>query len=114
MLGQWPKKTNKSQILLRGGSSFCINRTLFPPIQGGQRKTHLFLGAHKDSKWELIGDSNRIWEKMADCIKRSAREVLGVTREGSRKMKGAWWWSEEVKGKAVSYTHLTLPTNREV
>jgi len=36
---------------------------------------------------------------MADCIRRSAREVLGVGREGSRKMKGAWWWSEEVKGK---------------
>ena len=36
---------------------------------------------------------------MADCIRRSAREVLGVSREGSGRMKGAWWWSEEVKGK---------------
>jgi len=35
---------------------------------------------------------------MADCIRRSAGEVLGVSREGSGRMKGAWWWSEEVEG----------------
>jgi len=29
----------------------------------------------------------------------SAREVLGVSREGSGRMKGAWWWSKQVKGK---------------
>ena len=36
---------------------------------------------------------------MAEYIRRSAREVLGISREGSRRMEGAWWWSEEVKGK---------------
>jgi len=36
---------------------------------------------------------------MVDCIRRSAREVLGVSREGSGRMKGAWWSSKEVKGK---------------
>ena len=36
---------------------------------------------------------------MADCIRRSAKEVLGVAKEGSGRMEGAWWWSEEVKGK---------------
>ena len=36
---------------------------------------------------------------MADCIQRSAREVLGVSREGSGRIKGAWRWSKEVKGK---------------
>jgi len=53
----------------------------------------------KQGKWRLDGDSNRIREEMADCIRRSAKEVLGVSREGSGRMKGAWWWSEEVKGK---------------
>ena len=28
-----------------------------------------------------------------------AREVLRVYKEGSGRMKGAWWWSEELKGK---------------
>jgi len=36
---------------------------------------------------------------MANCIRRSAREVLGVSKEGSGRMQGAWWWSEEAKGK---------------
>jgi len=53
----------------------------------------------REGKWKLEGDSNRIWEEMAKCIRRSAREVLEVTREGSARMKGAWWWSKEVKGK---------------
>ena len=50
-------------------------------------------------KWRLEGDSNRLWEEMAECIRRSAREVLGVAREESGRMKGAWWWSEELKVK---------------
>ena len=53
----------------------------------------------REGKWKLEGDWNRIWEEMAECMRRSAREVLGVTREGSARMKGAWCWSEEVKGK---------------
>ena len=52
-----------------------------------------------EDKWRLEGDSNTIWEEMAECIRRSAREVLGVSREGSGRIKGAWWLSEEVKGK---------------
>ena len=52
-----------------------------------------------EGKWKLDGDSSRIWEDMADCIRRSAREILGVSRVGSGRMQGAWWWSEEVKGK---------------
>ena len=52
-----------------------------------------------ESRWKLQGDSSKIWEDMEDCIRRSAREVLGVSRERSGRMKGPWWWSEEVKGK---------------
>jgi len=53
----------------------------------------------EEGKWRVEGDSNEIWEGMAECIWRSAREVLGVSREGSGRMKGAWWWNNEVKGK---------------
>jgi len=38
----------------------------------------------REGKWKLDGDADRIWEEMADCIRRSAREVLGVAKEGSR------------------------------
>jgi len=40
-----------------------------------------------------------MWEAMADCIRRSAKEILGTFRRCGNKMKGAWWWNEEVKEK---------------
>ena len=52
-----------------------------------------------EGKWKLEGDLSKIWEEMTNCIRRSAREVLRVPREGNGRMKGAWWCSEEVKGK---------------
>jgi len=40
-----------------------------------------------------------MWEAMAKCIRRSAKEILDTSRRGDNKMKGAWWWNEEVKEK---------------
>jgi len=40
-----------------------------------------------------------MWEEMAKCIRRSTKEVLGVSKGGSGRTKGAWWWSKEVKEK---------------
>jgi len=36
---------------------------------------------------------------MTDCIRRSAKEILGISRRGGNKMEAAWWWNEEVKEK---------------
>jgi len=65
----------------------------------GEKALKLSEKIKSEGKWRLDGDSNRIWEDMTNCIRRSAREVLGVSREGAGRMQGAWWWSEEVKGK---------------
>jgi len=65
----------------------------------GENAMKLLEKIKSEGKWKLDGDLSRIWQEMADCIQRSAKEVLGVFREGSGIMKGAWWWSEEVKGK---------------
>ena len=40
-----------------------------------------------------------MWEVMAECIQRLVKEILGTSRRGRNKMKGAWWWNEEVKEK---------------
>jgi len=40
-----------------------------------------------------------MWEGLADCIRRSAKDILGSSRRGGNKMEGAWWWNEEVKVK---------------
>jgi len=49
-----------------------------------------------EGKWIVEGDANQMWEEMTECIRVSAKEVLGVSKEGGR-MEGTWWWSEEVK-----------------
>ena len=36
---------------------------------------------------------------MAECIQRSAQEVLGISRGGEGIIRRAWWWNEEVKQK---------------
>jgi len=55
-----------------------------------------------------------MWEKIAECIRRLAKEVLRVSKGGSGRMEGAWWWSEEVteKAKAKQEKHKLLMGSR--
>jgi len=54
---------------------------------------------------------------MAQCIHRSAEEVLGVSRGGGGGKSGAWWWNEEVrqkvKEKQKPYPNLSSCTSEE-
>jgi len=36
---------------------------------------------------------------MADCIRKSTKDILGASRRGSNRIKGAWWWKKGVKEK---------------
>jgi len=65
----------------------------------GENASKLLEKIKSEGNWKLEEDSNKIWEEMVDCIRRSVREVLEVSIDGSGRMKGAWWWSEELKGK---------------
>ena len=56
----------------------------------GERVTELAEKIKIKSKWGLDRDANKMWEEMADYIRRSAKEVLGVSKGGSGRMKGAW------------------------
>jgi len=40
-----------------------------------------------------------MWEAVVDCIRRSTKETLGLSRGGGNRMEGAWWWNKEVKEK---------------
>jgi len=68
-------------------------------ILNGENAIKLSEKIKSEGKCKLEGDSSRSWEEMANRIWRSARDVLEVSREGSGRIKGAWWWSEEVKRK---------------
>ena len=53
----------------------------------------------EEGAWWRVEDADAMWEAMVDCIRRSAKEILGSSRRGGNKMEGAWWWNEEVKEK---------------
>ena len=39
-----------------------------------------------------------VWGRVAKCVRRCAREVLGVTKKGKCKVeKESWWWGKEVQ-----------------
>ena len=40
-----------------------------------------------------------MWEVMVECIRRSAKVILGISRGGGSKTKGGYWWNKEVNEK---------------
>jgi len=52
-----------------------------------------------EGAWRRTEDADSMWESVADCIRRSAKETLGLSRGGGSRIEGAWWWNEEVKEK---------------
>jgi len=58
-----------------------------------------------------------MWEGMTQCIRRSAGEVVGVSRGGGGRKVGTWWWNEEVrekvKEKQKAYAALSSCTSEE-
>lgn len=46
------------------------------------------------------GAADSMWVKMAFCIRKVAREVLGVTKGKKQEPKDTWWWNEDVQ-KAI-------------
>ena len=63
----------------------------------------------EEGAWRRAEDSDMMWEAMADCIRKSAKEILGASRRGSNRMRGAWWWNEGSKTKSRrKRTHMLL------
>ncbi|VFQ97250.1 unnamed protein product [Cuscuta campestris] len=40
-----------------------------------------------------------MWVRTANCIRESAREVLGVSSGSGSRRQGDWWWSDSVRSK---------------
>jgi len=70
-----------------------------------------------EANWKLVGDADAMWEGMAQYIRRSAREVLGVSRGGGGRRSGSWWWNEKVREKVhekqKAYAALSSCTSEE-
>ena len=46
---------------------------------------------NEEGAWRQVDDADTMLEAIADCIRSSAKEILGTSRRGGNKMKGAWW-----------------------
>jgi len=70
-----------------------------------------------EANWKLVEDADAMWEGMTKCIRRSAQEVLGISRLGGGRKSGAWWWDNEVKErvkeKQNAYAALSNNTSEE-
>ncbi|XP_070015106.1 uncharacterized protein [Nicotiana sylvestris] len=58
--------------------------------------------------WRSSGDANTMWSTMADCIRKAAREVLGISSGRTDGHKGDWWWNAVVQGKVEAKTAAYL------
>ncbi|XP_070017393.1 uncharacterized protein [Nicotiana sylvestris] len=67
--------------------------------------------------WRSSGDANTMWSMMADCIRKVAREVLGISLGHTGGHKGDWWWNAvfqgKVKAKKAAYLQLVGSTGEE-
>jgi len=43
----------------------------------------------KEGAWKQVEDADTMWEAMAECIRRSAKEILVSSKRGGSRMKGA-------------------------
>ncbi|VFQ80896.1 unnamed protein product [Cuscuta campestris] len=49
--------------------------------------------------WESTGEAIDMWVRTANCIRESAREVLGVSSGSGSRRRGDWWWIDSVRSK---------------
>ena len=45
----------------------------------------------EEGAWRKAEDADSMWEGFADCIRRSAKDILGSSRRSGNKMEGSWW-----------------------
>ncbi|VFQ79217.1 unnamed protein product [Cuscuta campestris] len=53
----------------------------------------------KKGAWESTGEATDMWARTANCIRETAREVLGVSSGSESRRQGDWWWSVSVRSK---------------
>ncbi|KAM1176204.1 hypothetical protein ACFX19_029118 [Malus domestica] len=49
--------------------------------------------------WDREGETSQMWDSMASCIRKVAKEVLGESKGFAPHQKESWWWNEEVQTK---------------
>ncbi|XP_070007557.1 uncharacterized protein [Nicotiana sylvestris] len=67
--------------------------------------------------WRSSGDTSTMWSTMANYVRETAREVLGVSKVFSGRNQGDWWWNDtvqrKVEAKKVAYAKLAGSTSED-
>ncbi|KAI8572339.1 hypothetical protein RHMOL_Rhmol01G0190600 [Rhododendron molle] len=51
----------------------------------------------QQARCALDGDSNSMWNTMANTIRRVLKELLGESKGKGSISKETWWWNDEVQ-----------------
>ncbi|VFQ94710.1 unnamed protein product [Cuscuta campestris] len=65
----------------------------------GENISELIRRVQEKGAWELFGEATDMWTQTANCIRETAREVLGVSSGSGSRRQGDWWWSDSVRSK---------------
>jgi hypothetical protein len=67
-----------------------------------------------EATWNSEEETNIMWNKMATCIRRISKEILGESKGKGPQSKETWWWNEEVQNivKIKRECFKTWQTNR--
>ncbi|VFQ95602.1 unnamed protein product [Cuscuta campestris] len=73
----------------------------------GENISELIRRVQEKGAWESAGEATDMWKQTANCIRETAREVLGVSSGSGSRHQGDWWWSDSVRikveAKKVAY-----------
>jgi hypothetical protein len=73
-----------------------ITRTKWWKLKGEAQQT-LKERMIAEGPWGEEGEVDSMWVKMAFCIRKVAREVLGVTKGKKQEPKDTWSWKKDVE-----------------
>ncbi|VFQ92574.1 unnamed protein product [Cuscuta campestris] len=65
----------------------------------GENISELIRRVQEKGAWESAGEATNMWARIANCIRETAREVLGVSSGSGSRRQGDWWWSKSVRSK---------------
>ncbi|VFQ94817.1 unnamed protein product [Cuscuta campestris] len=60
----------------------------------GENISELIRRVQEKGAWESDGEATDMWTRTANCIRETAKEVLGVSSGSRSRRQGDWWWSD--------------------
>ncbi|KAG5632691.1 hypothetical protein H5410_004408 [Solanum commersonii] len=63
--------------------------------------------------WRSSRETKNMWDKKTSCVRKTTREVLGMSKGNTGGQRGDWWWNGEVQGKLLMWRKETVQRELE-